>query len=133
MEMIEKVARAICNDRYLTSGPDDDGWVAATETMKEDYRGHARAAIEAMEIDAREAVAKWMIAKGVAPGHGDTLDDLLRTLVATCAERGLSVTANRYGEMPEAWQDGFDRGGTAAARAISEIINPQQPTAAQNN
>lgn len=57
--------------------------------------------------DARKDVAIWMIANGVATGHGDTLDDLLRTLVAHCAERALRVTANRYGEKSEDWRIGF--------------------------
>lgn len=81
--------------------------------------------------DARKDVAIWMIANGVATGHGDTLDDLLRTLVAHCAERALRVTANRYGEKSEDWQIGFCSGGNAAACAVSEIINPQQPCAAK--
>lgn len=80
--------------------------------------------------DAREDVANWMMQHSIATGHGDTLDDLLTELVAHCAERALSVTANRYGEQSEDWQTGFDRGGTAAACAVSEIINPQQPVAA---
>jgi hypothetical protein len=32
------------------------------------------------EPSALEPVAKWMIAHGIATGHGDTLDDLLSTL-----------------------------------------------------
>lgn len=81
-------------------------------------------------MDTREEVANWMMAKGLATGHGDSLNDLLTELVAHCAERALSVTANRYGEQSQDWQTGFDRGGTAAACAMSEIINPQQPKAA---
>ena len=34
------------------------------------------------ETAAREAVAKWMIERGYATGHGDTIDDLLAELVA---------------------------------------------------
>lgn len=48
MDMIERVARAICKDRYLDGGTDDDGWSDLTEMQREDYRGNARAAIEAM-------------------------------------------------------------------------------------
>jgi hypothetical protein len=41
----------------------------------------------AMEEIAREAVATWMIKNGYVTGHGDTLDDLLRELIAQVIER----------------------------------------------
>lgn len=47
-QMVERVARAICRDRFLASDAEDDGWAAACEQLREDYRGQARAAIEAM-------------------------------------------------------------------------------------
>jgi hypothetical protein len=37
---------------------------------------------EELEMIAREAVAAWMIEQGYVTGHGDTLDDLLRELIA---------------------------------------------------
>jgi hypothetical protein len=80
-------------------------------------------------VDAREEVANWMMAKGIATGHGDALDDLLRELVMHCASRARSVTANRYGEASEQWQVGFECGGNAGANAVVEIIVPQQPCA----
>ena len=39
------------------------------------------------EAIAREAVARWMIEQGYVTGHGDTLDDLLRELIAQAKEK----------------------------------------------
>lgn len=78
--------------------------------------------------DDKAKMAEWMIAHGMATGHGDTIEDLIAELVFTCAERAQSVTANLYGEQSEDWQTGFDRGGNAAANAVREILHPQQPT-----
>jgi hypothetical protein len=39
-------------------------------------------------IEAREIVARWMIAKGLATGHGDTIEDLLEEAYWQIIERG---------------------------------------------
>jgi hypothetical protein len=43
MTMVEKVARALWADRYP-----DDVWASVETRTQDDYRGHARAAIQAM-------------------------------------------------------------------------------------
>lgn len=40
------------------------------------------------EILEREIVAQWMIAKGLATGHGDTIEDLLEEAYWQIIERG---------------------------------------------
>ena len=81
-------------------------------------------------MSATEEVANWMMAKGIATGHGDTLDDLLCELVLHCSDHARTVTAARYGEASEQWQAGFECGGNAAANRVREIVIPQQPTKA---
>lgn len=105
--------------REIDSGTDNACWVVCNRVDNDAV---------AFIPDETEALAKWMIVHGMATGHGDTIEDLIVELVHTCAERAQSVTANRYGEQSEDWQNGFDRGGNAAANAVREIIHPQQPT-----
>jgi hypothetical protein len=54
----------------------------------------------AAENDAREAVAAWMIAHSYATGHGDTLDDLMRELIAQAIERNDKKPPERTPLMP---------------------------------
>lgn len=48
-EMIERVARSLWHDRFP-----DEHWLGLDEPTQEDYRGHARAAIEAMRFSTDE-------------------------------------------------------------------------------
>ena len=43
-------------------------------------------------IEARECVVRWMIARGYATGHGDTIEDLLVELEGQAKRNG----ANEY-------------------------------------
>lgn len=44
-----------------------------------------------------EAVAKWMIDRGYATGHGDTIEDLLKELEWQIREREREECAHRAG------------------------------------
>lgn len=47
-EAVERVARAICKVRFLVwDGDDDDGWLDASEELREQYLKEARAALSA--------------------------------------------------------------------------------------
>ncbi len=72
--------------RARMSDYDADGKIAWDEAARRDiaYAVAARnqlpevlAALDAAEAEARETVAKWMIAHSFATGHGDTIGDLL--------------------------------------------------------
>jgi hypothetical protein len=39
-------------------------------------------------VETRELVAQWMITKGLATGHGDTIEDLLEEAYWQIMERG---------------------------------------------
>jgi len=47
---------------------------------------HLQAVRSAVAVD-RENVAKWMVERGYATGHGDTVEDLLKELEWQVAER----------------------------------------------
>ena len=48
MSMVERVARVLCQARFLDGGVGDDGWSAASPQLRVDLLAQARAAIEAM-------------------------------------------------------------------------------------
>lgn len=62
--------------------------------------------------------------------QSEQYDEAYTEGVNDAAESARAVTAARHGEKSEDWQEGFDRGGNAAADAVLEIIHPQQPCAA---
>lgn len=49
---------------------------------------------------AREEVARWMIGRGYATGHGDSLGDLLAELEWQAAERGVRSAQHQNGKGP---------------------------------
>lgn len=67
----------------------------------------------------REKVAKWMIRKGYATGHGDTTEDLLAELEWQVAEREREACA-RVAEAYEPRCDACPSGVSNAIRARRE-------------
>jgi hypothetical protein len=55
-------------------------WVCDGMNSAECPRCRSKAEAKAVEIDAAEQVAGWMIDNGFATGHGGALQDLLREL-----------------------------------------------------
>ena len=64
----------------------------------------------------REKVAKWMIEKGYATGHGDTVEDLLKELESQVLEREREEIAVWFGDI-EVRLDGKWVSYAAAIRA----------------
>ena len=62
--------------------------------------------VELVRADEREKVAQWMMDKGYATGHGDSIEDLLREIEWQVAERERNACA----KLVEA--DGLARGVT---------------------
>ena len=60
---------------------------------------HLQAVRSAVAVD-RENVAKWMVERGYATGHGDTIEDLLKELEWQVAEREREECA----KVADAWQ-----------------------------
>ena len=67
---------------------------------------HLQAVRSAVAVD-RENVAKWMVERGYATGHGDTVEDLLKELQWQVAEREREECA----KIANAWQ--------------TDVLNPQ--------
>jgi endonuclease YncB( thermonuclease family) len=65
--------KADCSDDYFIPG----------DAFVEEIEAFAELVTEAE----REKVAKWMIEKGYATGHGDTVEDLLKALEWQAKER----------------------------------------------
>jgi hypothetical protein len=66
------------------SAPTDKATSSARRVMHDQANHYSSLVDLAKEFDdfAKAVVADWMIANGYPTGHGDTLDDLLRELVA---------------------------------------------------
>jgi len=64
----------------------------------------------------REKLAAWMIQRGYATGHGDTIKDLLKELEWQIAEREREACAKVVEDYCGAWDDG-GYALTAAIRA----------------
>jgi hypothetical protein len=60
----------------------------------------------AIEFGLRETVAKWMVKRGYATGHGDTVEDLLKELEWQIAERERKQCANLIDQMVSEHIDG---------------------------
>jgi len=65
----------------------------------------------------REKVAKWMIERGYATGHGDTIEELLKELEWQVAEREREACAKVCDEQSD--KDGFEGG---YANECAELI-----------
>ena len=52
--------------------------------------------IELVRADEREKVAAWVMQRGYATGHGDTIEDLLQELDWQVAERERKACLNCY-------------------------------------
>jgi len=50
---------------------------------------------QAAEASAREQVAQWMLARSIATGHGDIIEDLLAAIVVHCEASALERAAKR--------------------------------------
>ena len=75
-EDIIRMAREVC-------GEDQDPFVSGLVTMDHNELARFAALVAAAE---RNKLAQWMIAKGYATGHGDTVEDLLQELEWQIAE-----------------------------------------------
>ena len=65
----------------------------------------------------REKIAKWMMGRGYATGHGDTIEDLLKELELQVAEREREACAKLCDEQSD--KDGFEGG---YANECAELI-----------
>lgn len=116
--------------------------------MSDKLRKAAQAALEAVEtvldgrevdpLTATEQVARWMIEKGYATGHGDDIDDLLRHLVQEVQDQALrgGMTETQRAAMEGALaaltqENPLGRAGTIAAlrAALAEPEVEQEPVA----
>ena len=52
-----------------------------------------------------ETIAKWMIDRGYATGHGDTIEDLLKELAQSVREEERELCAQVCENMSLEWQD----------------------------
>jgi hypothetical protein len=75
---------------------------------------HLQAVRSAVAVD-RENVAKWMVERGYATGHGDTIEDLLKELEWQVAEREREACAKFCDDQYEFY--GFDHVFAAGIRA----------------
>jgi SOS response regulatory protein OraA/RecX len=66
----------------------------------------------------REKVARWMVERGYATGHGDTIEDLLKELEWQVAEREREGCAKFCDDQYEFY--GFDHVFAAGIRARGE-------------
>ena len=76
------------------------GWTSWVGTQSTDFLERFAALVAAHE---REKVAKWMVERSYATGHGDTVEDLLTEIAWQAAERerkacGLIVLDNSDAE-----------------------------------
>jgi len=73
MDIVERVARAICKARFLNGGnKDDDGWDSSSEAIKAEYMSEARAAIEAMGSDSASRFRYlWIVGQDGIEGVDD--------------------------------------------------------------
>ena len=63
----------------------------------------------------REKLAQWMIRRGYATGHGDTIEDLLSELGWQIGEK-VETEREACADLAENWNcNGFPRTGVAAA------------------
>ena len=53
-----------------------------------------------MNLEERNQVAEWMMAKGYATGHGDSVEDLLTELEWQIRERQRNQLADKIDQMP---------------------------------
>ena len=53
-----------------------------------------------MNLEERNQVAEWMMAKGYATGHGDSVEDLLTELELQIRERQRNQLADKIDQMP---------------------------------
>lgn len=87
---------------------------------------------DALEEAARESVALWMIQHSIATGHGDTLDDLLRELLASARRDGerdglLKAKQIALAELRDWQAKDIEEGEAAAAPETSPTA--QEPEA----
>ena len=69
----------------------------------------------------REKLAAWMIQRGYATGHGDTIKDLLKELEWQIAEREREACAKVVEDYCGAWDDeGYALAAAIRARGNSE-------------
>ena len=53
-----------------------------------------------MSLEERNQIAEWMMAKGYATGHGDSVEDLLTELEWQIRERQRNQLADKIDQMP---------------------------------
>ena len=53
-----------------------------------------------MNLEERNQIAEWMMAKGYATGHGDSVGDLLTELEWQVRERQRNQLADKIDQMP---------------------------------
>ena len=87
-------------------------WGDATPEDRQFFRRFA-ALLAAHE---REKVAKWMVERGYATGHGDTIEDLLKELEWQAAEREREGCAS----VAESYEPTCDTCPSGVANAIRE-------------
>jgi len=64
----------------------------------------------------REKVAKWMVERGYATGHGDTIEDLLKEIDWQAAEREREECAKLCDDWPNGRDDVYSIGVAIRAR-----------------
>jgi hypothetical protein len=84
---------------------------------------------ELVRADERGKVAQWMVQRGYATGHGDTIEDLLQELEWQVAERERQACLDLCDKIEaEAYQvygknlNSYEDGVSAGARACMEEI-----------
>jgi hypothetical protein len=78
-----------------------------------DYHRAVKAAVEAE----REKVAQWMMQRGYATGHGDTIEDLLAELDWQIAEK-IAIEREACAKVAESYEPRCDSCPSGVANAI---------------
>lgn len=100
--MIEKVARAIYRDRY-GSEPDEDRWLEESEQRREDFRGHARAAIAAMREPTEEMIEAG--ARRIGWSHGRFPERLTKAeLTELTVREDAAISTNLSAHASHTWK-----------------------------
>jgi hypothetical protein len=104
----------------VEADPGFDGGQNAMELLSNSIVGLAAIKRFAALVAAheREKVAKWMVERGYATGHGDTVEDLLTEIAWQAAEREREGCAKFCDDQYEFY--GFDHVFAAGIRARGE-------------